>query len=83
MEKARPHRKPWRPSTREPGHTPTLAHAGSICHLPKERAQSAMRSRALSSSAPQAAKAIRFQWKLRPWQKESLLPRSNDLLPNY
>lgn len=82
MEKARPHRKAWRLSCREPGHTPTLAHAGSICHLPKERAQLAMHSRAMSPSAPQAAKAIRFQGKLRPWQKGSLLPRSNDL-PNY
>lgn len=82
MEKARPHRKAWRPSCREPGHTPTLAHAGSICHLPKERAQLAMHSRAMSPSAPQAAKAICFQGKLRPWQKGSLLPRSNDL-PNY
>lgn len=56
--KARPYRKPWRPSTRQPGHTPTHTQSGSLCHLFKERGQSARHFKVMSWSAPKADKAI-------------------------
>lgn len=65
MEEAGPHRKPWRPFTSKPGHTPTHAQAGFPCHLPKGRGQSAMRSKAMSWSAPQPLKAIPSERKLK------------------
>lgn len=74
MEEAGPQRKPWRPFTREPGHTPTHAQAGFPCHLPKRHGQLARHARAMSWSAPQPLNAIPSEGKLRP-----CYPGMNDL----